>query len=139
MVQAIFDDENSKTRLNWAYPDTGLWNPDRNTDDFCAALPLYFNHGLFGVTIGLQGGGPVYTPDIYDNYINSAFEWDGSPKKPYITRLKRILSTANKVGMIIIINFFYLQQNRRFINGSAIKNSVRFITEWLLESGYQNK
>lgn len=46
MVQAIFDDENPETAGHWRYPDTGLWDPDRNTDEFCAVLPLYRQHGL---------------------------------------------------------------------------------------------
>ena len=38
-VQAIFDDLNPATRARWAYPDTGKWDPDRNTREFVAALP----------------------------------------------------------------------------------------------------
>ena len=80
MVQAIFDDENHETAIQWQYPDTKEWDPDRNTDEFCSALPIYREHGLLAVTVGLQGGGPIYNPDIYDNYLNSAFNWDGSLK-----------------------------------------------------------
>jgi len=39
MVQAIFDDANPNTIDKWCYPDTNLWDPDRNTTEFCAALP----------------------------------------------------------------------------------------------------
>ncbi len=59
MVQAIFDDENPATRGVWAYPDTGRWEPERNTDEFCQALPTYRQHGLLAVTVGLQGGGAL--------------------------------------------------------------------------------
>lgn len=38
MVQAIFDDENPATAAQWRYPDTGVWDAKRNTDEFCAAL-----------------------------------------------------------------------------------------------------
>jgi hypothetical protein len=34
MVQAIFDDACSRTQSLWRYPDTGEWDPDRNTDEF---------------------------------------------------------------------------------------------------------
>ncbi len=34
-VQATFDDENPATRDYWAYPDTGVCDPDRNTDEVC--------------------------------------------------------------------------------------------------------
>jgi hypothetical protein len=69
MVQAIFDDENPETAVHWRYPDTGRWDADRNTDEFCAALPQYRRHGLLAVTVGLQGGGSIYTPEIYDHFL----------------------------------------------------------------------
>lgn len=34
MVQGIFDDLNPQTRPRWRYPDTGKWDPDRNTREF---------------------------------------------------------------------------------------------------------
>ncbi|MGQ9488525.1 MAG: hypothetical protein ACUVTY_04385 [Armatimonadota bacterium] len=80
MVQAISDDECEQTRHLWAYPDTGVWDPDRNTDEFCKMLPVYRSFGLLAVTVGLQGGGSVYTPEAYDRYINSAFTPDGKFK-----------------------------------------------------------
>ena len=58
MVQGIFDDLNPETRQRWAYLDTGRWDPDRNTDEFLAALPAWRKHGLLAFTINLQGGSP---------------------------------------------------------------------------------
>ena len=94
MVQAIFDDENPETAIHWQYPDTKKWDADRNTDEFCAALPLYREHGLLAVTVGLQGGGPIYSPEIYKHYLNSAFAWDGSLKPAYFERLQRVFAAA---------------------------------------------
>src|SRR4051812_32498301 len=34
MVQGVFDDLNPDTRSRWVYPDTGKWDPDRNTNEF---------------------------------------------------------------------------------------------------------
>jgi len=138
MVQAIFDDQNSDTVCHWVYPDTHVWDPDRNTDEFCAALPLYKEHGLLGVTVGLQGGGPIYTPEIYDNYINSAFNWDGSLKERYFKRLHQVLSAADETGMVVILNYFYWQQNRGFKNEAAVLDATRFTTQWILENGFRN-
>lgn len=76
MVQAIFDDECEETRKLWAYPDTGVWDPDRNTDDFCKMLPVYRSYELLAVTVGLQGGGTVYTPEVYDRYISDSVHLD---------------------------------------------------------------
>ena len=138
MVQAVFDDQNPETVVNWQYPDTKVWDPDRNTNEFCSALSIYKDHGLLAVTVGLQGGGPIYKPQVYEHYINSAFEWDGSLKPAYFNRLERILSAADDLGMVVIVNFFYWQQNRNFLNDQAVKNAARLATEWILKSGYYN-
>ena len=76
-VQATFDDENAGTQQNWNYPDTGAWDAQRNVDEFCAALPAWREHGVLAFTINFQGGGPLYTPDIYSNYVNNAFHPNG--------------------------------------------------------------
>ncbi len=138
MVQAIFDDENPKTRALWAYPDTGEWDPERNTREFCAALPEYKRHGLLAVTIGMQGGGSVYTKDVYDHYVNSAFAPDGSIKQSYIERLAKILDIADRLGMVVIVNYFYHQQARWFTSESILQAATRNVTDWILETGHEN-
>ena len=59
MTNAVFDDENPVTRGLFAYPDTGEWDVDRNTDELVAMLPVYRAHGLLAVTVNLQGGSPT--------------------------------------------------------------------------------
>jgi hypothetical protein len=138
MIQAIFDDECPETRNNWCYPDTGVWDPDRNTDDFCAHLPVYRDHGLLAVTVGMQGGGSIYTPNIYDNYLNSAFRPDGSFKQPYFDRLLRILKAADAAGMAVIVNYFYWKQVSRILEDATIYSITEKMTDWLLHTGYRN-
>jgi hypothetical protein len=138
MVQAIFDDENPETAVHWRYPDTGRWDPDRNTDEFCAALPEYRRHGLLAVTVGLQGGGSIYTPEIYDHYLNSAYEPDGALKPAYFERLGRVLQAANAAGMVVIVNYFYWKQAARLESGDVIRRVTAAVTDWLLETGYRN-
>jgi hypothetical protein len=58
MVQGIFDDLNPETVSNWAYPDTGKWDAERNTREFIEAMPSWGEHGLLAFTINLQGGSP---------------------------------------------------------------------------------
>jgi hypothetical protein len=58
MVSGIFDDLNPKTVGMWAYPDTRKWEPDRNTNEFVAAMPSWRAQGLLAFTINLQGGSP---------------------------------------------------------------------------------
>jgi hypothetical protein len=70
-VQATFDDANPETRVHWAYPDTGVWDPARNTSELCAALPSWREHGILALTINVQGGGPMYVPEIYAAYDNN--------------------------------------------------------------------
>src|SRR6185295_870035 len=54
MVQGIFDDLNPETVGRWAYPDTKKWDPDRNTREFIAAMPIWQSYGLLAFTLNLQ-------------------------------------------------------------------------------------
>ena len=51
------------------------------------------------MTVGLQGGGAIYSPEVMDRYDNSAFAPDGSLKPAYMERLRRVLAVADEVGM----------------------------------------
>jgi len=138
MIQAIFDDDCPETRPRWAYPDTGTWDPDRNTDEFCAHLPEYRSCGLLAVTVGLQGGGSVYTPDVYDRYDNSAYRADGSFKQPYFDRLLRVIRAADEAGMVVIVNYFYWKHVQRIPDDGAIIAITERVTDWLLRTGFRN-
>ena len=138
MIQAIFDDACPETRAVWAYPDTGEWDPDRNTDEFCAHLPEYRAHGLLAVTVGLQGGGAVFRPEVYDNYVCSAYEPDGSFRQPYFDRLARVLAAADQAGMVVIVNYFYWKQVGRIPDDDVLRAITQRVTEWLLQTGHRN-
>jgi hypothetical protein len=138
MVQAIFDDASHATRKFWAYPDTGSWDAQRNTDDFCSHLADYNDCGLLAVTVGLQGGGPVFTKDIYENYVNSAFAPDGSLMPAYFDRLLRVIRSADEAGMVVIVNYFYIKQVARIPDDKTILDTTARTTEWLLNTGYDN-
>jgi len=138
MVQAIFDDECPETAQCWRYPDTGVWDPERNTDEFCAQLPVYRQHGLLAVTVGLQGGGSVYRPEIYSRYLNSAFTPDGSLKPAYMGRLRRVLDAADAAGMVVIVNYFYVQQMRHIPDDAVVPRMIESATDWLLHTGHRN-
>ena len=138
MVQAIFDDECPETRRLWHYPDTGNWNPDRNTDEFVTMLPEYRDHGLLAVTVGLQGGGSIYSPEVYDNYVNSAYRPDGSFKEDYFMRLRWVLDVADDCGMVVIVNYFYWKQAEKIPDDEVIFEITERVSEWLLETGYRN-
>lgn len=106
-VQATFDDANPETLKHWAYPDTGAWDPQRNVDLFCQALPTWRDHGVLGFTINLQGGGPLYVPEIYQAYDNNGFTPEGDLKPDYAARTAQVLARADELGMVVIVGFFY--------------------------------
>jgi hypothetical protein len=137
MVQGIFDDENPETINRWKYPDTGKWDPERNTREFLAAMPVWRKHGLLSFTICLQGG----SPEGYSRsqpWHNSAFRADGSLKQPYMNRLERILDRADELGMAPIVGLFYFGQDQRLENEAAVKRGTENAIGWLLDKGYRN-
>jgi len=137
MVQGIFDDENPETVTLWNYPDTRAWSPDRNTEEFVAAMKTWRDHGLLAFTINLQGGSPVG----YGNnkgWLNSAFDVDGNLKDAYVKRLEKILREADRLGMVVILGLFYFGQDQHLKDESAILRAVDTTLAWLHELPYRN-
>jgi hypothetical protein len=137
MVQATFDDLNPDTRARWAYPDTGVWDPERNTDELVAMLPEYRRHGLLAVTLNLQGGSPESYSRLQP-WINTAFTAYGELRPAYMARLARILDRLDELGMVAIVGLFYFGQDEKLYDEGAVTRSVDNATSWLLERGYQN-
>lgn len=129
-VQAIFDDANypkggSRTHpyesntlgpIFWDYPG-GAWDPERNVREFLAALPDWRRAGLLAFTVNLQGGGP---PDgnygeriTLQPHNNSGFDRTGNLKRAYADRLRRVIAEADRLGMVVIVGFFYFGSNER--------------------------
>ncbi len=165
MTNAVFDDENPATRPLWAYPDTGEWDADRNTDEFIAQLPAYRAHGLLAVTVNLQGGSPTgyyreagfreimaaRRMDASDDVMwaglpspasqpwhNSAFAPNGSLKPAYMERTARIISACDELGMVVILGYFYFGQDERLTDEAAVCRAVDEATKWVLQSYYCN-
>lgn len=137
MVQGIFDDANPETVSRWAYPDTHKWDPDRNTNEFIAAMPEWRRHGLLAFTINLQGG----SPEGYSKaqpWLNSAFTEDGSLKPAYTDRLTRILDRADELGMVAIVGFFYNAQAAHLRDEAAVVRATNSATRFLLQGGWRN-
>jgi hypothetical protein len=137
VVQGIFDDLNPDTRGRWAYPDTGHWDPERNTREFLAAMPDWRRHGLLGFTINLQGGSPEGYSQAQP-WHNSAFAADGSLRPDYVSRLSRVLDRADEHGMVAIVGYFYFGQDHRLRDEAAVMRGARDATKWLLTQGYTN-
>ena len=137
MIQGIFDDSNPATRSRWRYPDTGKWDPRRNTREFVAAMPEWRRHGLLSFTVNLQGG----SPEGYSKsqpWVNTAFKPDGRLKRHYLHRLERILDRADELGMAPIVGLFYFGQDQHLRDERAVKRGVAEAVDWLLARGYRN-
>jgi hypothetical protein len=136
-VQAIFDDLNPETRSRWVYPDTGKWDPERNTREFIAALPEWRRHGVLAFTVNLQGG----SPEGYSKaqpWENTAIDVEGNLRPAYMKRLARILDRADELGMVAIVGYFYFGQDQRVKDEAAVRRAVTNATNWLLDTGHRN-
>lgn len=137
MVQGIFDDRNPETVRLWDYPDTGKWDPERNTREFLAAMPIWRAYGILAFSINLQGG----SPEGYSKkqpWHNSGIEADGSLNQDYLSRLKRIIDFADELGMVVILGYFYFGQDHRINDENAVIQAVDNITNWLHDNNYRN-
>jgi hypothetical protein len=137
LVQGIFDDPVAETRGQWMYPDTRVWDPDRNTREFIEAMAAWREHGLIGFTINLQGGCP-YGYCRSQPWNNSAFNADGSLRQDFMSRLELILDRADELGMVPILGYFYFGQDERLRDEAAVVRAVENGTRWVLERGYRN-
>jgi hypothetical protein len=136
MVQGIFDDLNPATRDNWKYPDTHVWDPDRNTREFVEAMTDWHSHGLLAFTINIQGGSPTG----YGNrgWINPGFYKDGRRMDDYFNRLEKIADRADELGMVVILGIFYFGQDQNLENDNSVINAVNNTTDWIFQKGYRN-
>ena len=137
MVQGIFDDLNPETVGKWKYQDTRIWDPDRNTNEFIAAMDSWYAHGLLAFTINLQGGSPEgYSK--FQPWENNAFNPDGSLRMDYLNRLEKILNKANEIGMVAIVGIFYFGQDQRLTDDNAVINAVNNTVNWIVSKGFEN-
>lgn len=137
LVQGIFDDRNPETVGRWAYPDTGRWDPERNTREFIEAMVEWRRHGLDAFTLNLQGG----SPEGYSRgqpWENTAFEADGALRPEYFQRLERILRRADELGMVVILGLFYFGQDERLADEAAVIRAVDGTVDWLFAGGWRH-
>ncbi|MEM1996840.1 MAG: VCBS repeat-containing protein [Candidatus Bathyarchaeia archaeon] len=139
MVQALFEDENPETMNLWRYPNGDDFNPERNTDEFIAALPLYKAHGVIAFTINMQCGGPKARHFTGNQpWHVSGFEENGALKSSWMNRLRRVLEAARELGMVVILGLFYFGQDQRLLNEAAVKRAVENMVDWLMGHRYRN-
>ena len=137
MVQGVFDDQNPETVSKWKYPDTGKWDPDRNTQEFIAAMPIWKKYGLLSFTINFQGG----SPEGYSRsqpWENNAFEKNGELRPAYALRMGKIIKKADQLGMVVILGIFYFGQDERLADEQAVIAAVDNTVEWVTKNGFRN-
>jgi hypothetical protein len=137
MVQATFDDRNAETRSRWAYPDTKVWDADRNTKEFLAEMPGWRKSGLLAITVNLQGG----SPEGYSKsqpWYNSGINPDGSLQPETMQRMKQVIDKADEIGMVVILGLYYFGQDQRVQDEAAVIAGVDASIDWVVANGYKN-
>jgi hypothetical protein len=136
MVQGVFHDLNPQTRPRWRYPD-GNWDPQRNTDEFCAAMAVWRAHGLDAFTLNLQGGSPEGYSEAQP-WHNSALQSHGAFRADFMPRLTQVLNRADELGMVVILGILYSGQDQRLTDETAVKRAVTETVDFILDGGWKN-
>lgn len=143
MVQATFADLNPETSKLFRYPDGSPYDPERQTDEFIAALPEYKRYGVIAVTLNFQGGYPlahtVLLPSqLLQPWENNAYTAEGALRTDYARRMRRAIEAADRLGMAVIAGLFYFGQNHRLAGEEAVKRAVREAVGFLAGLGCGN-
>ena len=135
-IQGIFDDKADPARF--ARFGWDKWDPERHTDELIKALPEWYSYGLRAITVGFQGGMPVFSIDNA-SIDNNPFSEDGKSVDPaYLGRMDRVIRGADEIGMVVIVSILYQGQSPRMKGGAAVRNSIRTVSGWLRDSGFSN-
>lgn len=136
MVNAIIDDHNPQTRGVWAYKD-GPWDPERNTNEFIAALPVYHAHGLTSVAFNIQGGSPVGY-GWHQPWHTSGYTPEGRLLPDYRARLLRVLDALDANGMVAVLGMFYISSTPMLTDEAAVLRAADEVTDAICDGGYTN-
>ncbi len=135
-IQGVFDDKADPSRF--ARFGQNSWDPEAHTDALIAALPDWYRYGLRAFTVGFQGGGPCFTIDN-TTIDNNPFGADGKSLDPrYASRMERLILAADKLGMVVIVSFFYGQQVARIPTGQGVRNAVQTGCRFLRDRKFTN-
>lgn len=137
-IQGVFNDVNPAHRT--LYDRFGKkWDPDRNTQELCEALPQWYKVGLRAFTVGLQAGGPIYSYTDWAELETAAFSRDGKVLNPDTwRRTAQIIKAADEIGMLVILSFFYQGQMGYFEDDAAVLEASKTVCRALKELDYDN-
>lgn len=122
MVNSVFEDRRRDD-----------FDAEANTDRFLARVPDYAAHGVRAFTICLQGGMPGY-----EGALNSAFNPDGSLRESYLRRVRRVIDTCDREGMVVILGCFYQRQDQVLEDDDAVRRGLLNVVDWIGRNGFQN-
>ena len=131
MVNSVFEDRGDRMPVQF-----GNFNTDKNTEAFISKISEYVFYGVNAFTISLQGGAPGY-----EGAINSAFDSDGSLRKEYMNRVKKVIKAADQNSAIIILSCFYQRQHSypSALNGrDAIMKALGNTVKWIKNNNFRN-
>jgi hypothetical protein len=109
------------------------FDSDKNTDRFISKIPEYHSYGVRVFTLNLQGGFPGY-----EGAVNSAFRPNGTLRKSYLGRIKRVIEKCDKRDMIVILGLFYQRQDQILRDERAVKRAVVNAVNWVKDNGFTN-
>jgi len=136
MVNCIINDQNPETRGMWAYAD-GPWDPERNTGEFIAMLPVYRAHGLTSIAFNVQGGSPMGY-GWHQPWHTSGYTPDGRLLPDYRARLIRVLDAADRAGLVVVLGYFYISATPVLADEAAVIRAADEVTDLVLDGGYTN-
>jgi len=109
------------------------FNSDENVGRFISKIAEYNSCGVRAFTLNLQGGFPGY-----EGAVNSAFRPDGTLRKSYLGRIKRVIEECDKRGIVVILGLFYQRQDQILRDEQAVKSGVVNAVNWVKENGLTN-
>lgn len=137
-IQGIFEDINIQN-ANIFDRFNKVFDKNTNTDELVQELPQWYEKGLRAITVGLQGGGPVYTFKDCGLIDTNAFSKDGRTiEEGHKKRLLKIIDQCDKLGMLVIVSCLYEGQSNLLNNEFSLINSVRSVCEFLSKTEYTN-
>jgi hypothetical protein len=109
------------------------FDSDENTSRFISKIPEYNSFGVLAFTLNLQGGFPGY-----EGAVNSAFRPDGTLRKGYLSRIKRVIEECDKHGMVVILGLSYQRQDQILRDEQSVRRAVVNAVKWVKDSGFTN-
>lgn len=137
-IQGVFDDKNPENKD--IYHRFGKkFDPLRNTEDLILSLKEWYECGLRAITVGLQGGGPIYTYEDWSCINTGTFSADGKHiNSETLKRLKMIVKACDEIGILVIVSILYQAQEHLFDDGVGLVNAVRTSCKALADMAYSN-